>query len=90
MKEVLLYADDEPRAREEISRAGGRVTHVLTSSVLVAEVPHDADLQEATTQRPEGLDAMSVSVADAWEAAQSKSASLENIAWDTEGFEPPC
>lgn len=90
MREVLLYTDNETRTREEIARAGGRVTHVLTPSVLVADLPDGAELETGTTERPAGLDAMSAKVANAWKASRSKPESKESIPWDTPGYEPPC
>jgi hypothetical protein len=91
MKDVLLYTNDETRTRDEIARAGGHVTHVLTPSVLVAELPDGTTLVSATTERPENLDAASTQVADAWHVARAKRESApENIPWDAPGYEPPC
>jgi hypothetical protein len=88
LSEVLLYTDDATQARQEITRAGGRVLHVLTPSVLVADLPMPATLETCTTVRPEGLDPVSVRVADAW-AARSEKAATESIPWDSPGYEPP-
>ena len=88
MTEVVLYTDDVPAARVEITAAGGRVRHVLTPSVLVAELPAGAALHASTTERPSSLDPMSRRAVDAWTAARSRSAT-EGLPWDTPGFVPP-
>jgi hypothetical protein len=89
MNEVLCYTGDENGTRAEIESAGGRVVHVLTPSVLVAELPAGATLTTCSTEPPAALDDMSARVAEAWRAARSKAPSTENIGWDTEGFEAP-
>jgi hypothetical protein len=90
VSEVLLYTDDATQALEEIAHAGGHVLHVLTPSVLVAELPMPVTLTTCTTVRPESLDPDSARVADAWTAARSKqAATAEGIPWDSPGYEPP-
>lgn len=89
MTEVLCYTNDEQGAREEIARAGGRVVHTLTPSLLVAELPPGTTLMTCATEPPATLDDISTRVAEAWRAARAKPASTESIPWDAEGFEPP-
>lgn len=89
MNEVLCYTDDENGAREEIARAGGRVVHALTASVLVAELPPGASLTRCSTAMPPTLDEISARVVNAWRAARTKARPETIIAWDTEGYEPP-
>lgn len=89
MNEILCYTEDEEGAREEIARAGGRVTHTLTPSVLVVELPPGTTLTTCLTAPPPTLDETSARVAAAWKIARAKPAPAEIIPWDTEGFEPP-
>ena len=85
---MLLYTDDATQAHQEITRSGGRVLHVLTPSVLVADLPMPTALETCTTVRPEGLDTVCVWVADAWLALWVWAAT-ESIPWDSPGYEPP-
>src|SRR3712207_1990595 len=87
MSDIVYYTDDTAAAREEIVRAGGRVLHVLSSAVLIADMPSSATLRTCTTTRPEDLDPESARVADAWIAAQTKPKATGGIPWDTPGYQ---
>jgi hypothetical protein len=90
---LLLYTHDVALTREEIGRAGGRIIHELTPSVIVASVPSHARLQTCTTVRPGELDPTSVRAADAWLATRlatrSRSSEEASLSWDAPGYEPP-
>jgi hypothetical protein len=66
MCEVVPCTDGAVQARQEITRAGGRVLHMLAPSILVAELPTPAALKRWTTVRPEEPDPVSVRVVNAW------------------------
>jgi hypothetical protein len=85
----LLFTRDLSAATAEIARAGGRVLQVLTSSVVVAEMPDDIALAASTGVRPGDLDETSARLSDAWEAAKSKKAPTEILPWDTPGKKSP-
>jgi hypothetical protein len=87
--EVLLYTEDVEAATAEIENAGGRVLHVLTRSVIVAEVPSAAALSTCTRQSPSDLDPASADAAAAWNAAQAKPKDSNWLPWDTPGFDAP-
>jgi hypothetical protein len=87
--EVLLYTDDAGAASAEIDGAGGRVLHVLTPSVLVADVPAAALLSTCRAEPPTDLDPASADAAAAWSASRAKPRAPEWIPWDSPGFEAP-
>jgi hypothetical protein len=89
MSATLLFTEDLSAARLEIDRAGGRVLHVLTPSVVVAELPQGAALSTCTTARPADLDPASARLADAWDASARAISPGEGLPWDSPGKEPP-
>jgi hypothetical protein len=89
MRATLLYTHDVSAARAEIARAGGRLLHVLTPSVVVAELPEAISLSACTTVRPADLDPASARLADAWEAPVEKRSASEGLPWDAPDKEPP-
>lgn len=89
MTELLLYTADAEAARVEIAAAGGHVRHVLTSSLLVAELPAPVELVTCTAEPPPDLDPASTGAAAAWRAARSKPPAPKAIPWDAPGFEAP-
>ena len=89
MRATLLFTHDVSAARAEIDRAGGRLLHVLTPSVVVAELPEATPLSACTTVRPADLDPASARLADAWEASMGKRSPTEGLPWDAPGKEPP-
>lgn len=89
MGPILLFTQDVTAASAEIARVGGRILHVLTPSVVVAEVPEGAVLAASTTVRPGDLDQMSARLADAWRASLAKTGPTEVLPWDAPGKEGP-
>ena len=89
MPATLLFTHDLTLARAEIARVGGRTLHVLTPTVVVAEVPGGAVLASSTTVQPGDLDPMSVRLIDAWRASTTKTDSAEVLPWDAPGKEGP-
>jgi hypothetical protein len=98
-RQVLLHASDETTAAAAVNEAGGRLLHVFTPQLFVAELPAEAD--------PRGLPNVSLTPAAdaseletlltrAWEGLQQQQASARfalsgepALKWDTPGFEPP-
>ena len=89
MSAILLFTHDLSAASAEIVRAGGRLLHVLTPSVLVADMPDDFALDASTTMRPGDLDETSVRLADAWQGSQAHVVATEALPWDAPDKEPP-
>ncbi len=89
MSATVLFTHDLSAARLQIDRAGGRVLHVLTPSVVVAELPEGAALGACTKVRPPDLDAASARLADAWDASVKTPSAAEGLPWDSAGKEPP-
>jgi len=89
MTAILLFTHDVSAAGAEIARLGGRVLHVLTPSVVVADLPEDVVLAESTPARPSDLDDASARLADAWQAPTAKVVPSDGLPWDTPGKEAP-
>ena len=89
MMEILCFVENMAVARDEIASVGGRTLHILTPSVLVAEIPEGVALNACTTRRPKDLDPTSARVVDAWLKSKTVPAPTEHIPWDHPGFEPP-
>lgn len=89
MSETVFFTDDMALARAEITAAGGRTMHVLTPSVLVADVPDGIALKTCTTTRPTKLDAASARAVAAWQMAKVKAPAAETRRWDDPDFEAP-
>jgi hypothetical protein len=83
------FTYDMALARAEIASVGGRILHVLTPSVLVAEVPDGIALKTCTTTRASELDPASVRAVDAWLTSKAKSPAAETMAWDDPDREAP-
>ena len=101
-KEVLVYAQDLRRAREEVTAVGGRVPHVLTEHLLVVALPDDVSvvsLGSVVLATPERLEDTDRLIAESWISrlgAESvpadrleRAASQPSIPWDTPGRTPP-
>jgi hypothetical protein len=89
MGETIYFTDDMARARAEIASVGGRTVHVLTSSVLVAEVPDGIALKTCTTARPSELDPASARAVQAWQTSKAKSPAADTKPWDDPDREAP-
>ena len=84
----LLYAADADQAAADVVDLGGRVLHVLTTRVLVADLPASVVPPSCTTEPPAELDEGSVRAAAAWAASRSKPRT-GTIPWDAPGYEAP-
>ncbi len=95
-KKALLFTADEPAAKAEIERAGGRIVHQFSPTVLVAELPDGVDPAgfTAAAVEPAGpVDYATQLAIDAWIANSALGAAApsptEGLPWDTPGYEPP-
>ena len=89
MNESLLFTDDLALARSEIASAGGRTVHVLSLSVLVADIPKGIVLKSCTTTRPSDLDESSTRAVAAWQMSRAKSPVEDTRTWDDPDREAP-
>jgi hypothetical protein len=68
-REILLFANDEAAAASAVSGSGGRLLHVFTPRVFVADLPTDVEpgqLSSVSTVAPADLDDLSRMFAEAW------------------------
>ena len=100
--DYLVYASHLDRAKEEVTAAGGHLTHVLTPHLLVITLPDGIDvdsLQTVSEGLPQSMEPLEHVLAEGWTsrfgAESSVLARLEEAAaapaipWDSPGFEPP-
>lgn len=91
MQTFIFYTTDGEKAIEEIKSSGGQVTQVCTPNIITANLPDDFEitqLQYATADIPEELDAMSRLCVDAWKLdVPEEDIAIKN--WDADGFEYP-
>jgi len=94
---VLLHTSNLSEAKEEIAAKGGRVTQILSPSILLATFPEDFDkgkLNLSTHDIPDGIDGKSRLAVQAWRSRvnrvpSDKEKETDGLPWDTEGFEAP-
>jgi hypothetical protein len=96
-KDILLFTKDIQKTKKEIKKLGGRITHILSKKVLVAQLPYTVDvkaLKMSELRPPKKLDSASKAAMDAWKAKQKKEKLIkpsehEGKAWDTPGYKAP-
>lgn len=97
-KDVLLYTTDLKKAREEIAKANGRVTHVFGKTAFVAQMPNRFKvgmLKHASLRSTTRLAKSTRIALDAWKAGRTtrtlrkKRGRTKGLKWDTPGFGQP-
>jgi len=100
--DILVYAPNLLQADEQVTALGGRLTHVLTSHLIVITLPDGVDVRSLSTvskELPAAMESLEHMLAEGWihrfGAESPASARLERLAaqpaisWDTPGFTPP-
>ena len=96
-QETILFTQAYQNAKDEIDGVGGHVTHKLTDTLMVVNLPDSIDpatLRHSSPNPPSSLDETSQLALDAWRALQVKASraapdATEGLSWGTPGYEAP-